>query len=483
MEEMSLLKKIMRSVAHKDNMAMDSKEDIDTMLGTISKHKLEPYVNVMQGNSLPEIENRLTRIKEQYKRHITFLEKLRNTTEKPIVVVKGFSNYHASEGRVLLRETSDLDILSPHPVRLREELLASGFIEKKTETEHELSELEQDGILIDIHKFVPVASYPADIEEICESNHYTTTEGMFFSGEISYNDIKEHSIEIIDNVLVPNVNMSLLISCVSMFRDYITSLEDVPNLKLINLVEIFILMHEPTFDPAEFIQMVRKYKAEHSIAFVNHLLLDIYDEQLVDVGDNIKRFPQILFWSEKWIIPLDVVKSVCNTRFENVLELLGAEQKWLDEHHSLRMTAASRSPRYHTFNDEFDKQITLAVKWTDHLHISLEMTPFDQLHDHDIFRFNFGKSWNKIFLFGSDEWGTSLFGETFNDYAGFVHKEGEQVLKIDILIPPEKLETYLLHKHQLGVNIYLEKHENNKQFSMYIPLFISKVSAGMKSIT
>ncbi|WP_342552227.1 nucleotidyltransferase family protein [Paenibacillus sp. FSL R7-0652] len=479
MEEMAWLKRIMRSVVHKETMAPDSNEHFKAMLSTISRHKLEPYVKEVQCNDIPEIEHRLTRVKEQYQHHITFLKKLRNSLDKPIVVVKGFSNYHAAEGRVLLRETSDLDILTYDPVKLRDDLLTAGFVEKKTETDHELSELEKDGILVDIHKFVPVASYPAGIEEISVDNHWTTAEGMFFSGEIIYSDIAAHSIEIMDKVLVPNVNMSLLISCASMFRDYITSLEDVPHFKLINLLEIYLLMQEPTFDRAAFMQLVRKYQAEQSIEFTNKLLLEVYDEQLVHLEENLKRFPQILFWSEKWIVPQHLLQSVCNTHFENVLEMLGAEQKQLDELHPLKITAASRNPKYPTFNDDFDKQITVEVEWTDCLHISLEMTPFDQLHDHDIFRFNFGSSRNKIFLFGSEERGARLFGETFNDYAKFVSVE--EKLKIDILIPSEDMDTYLLDQHRVGVNIYVEKHEHNKQFSMYIPLLLSKISAELKS--
>lgn len=62
-----------------------------------------------------------------------------------------------------------------------------------------------------------------------------------------------------------------------------------------------------------------------------------------------------------------------------------------------------------------------------------------------------------------------MFGETFNDYAKFVSVE--EKLKIDILIPSEDMDTYLLDQHRVGVNIYVEKHEHNKQFSMYIPFF------------
>lgn len=471
MEEIDFLKKLMRSAVKKNVEKNIKLADLKPMLSSISKHKLEPYVQEMLPAVLPEIEEKLITIEEQYQNFVSFLKELQTKLEKPIVIVKGFSNYHNTNGRALLRGTSDLDILSHDPVKLREELLSQGFIEKKSETGHELSELKKDKILIDLHKFVPVASYPADINTISSSNNWKTKGEMYFSGQVTYLDIVENSVEILDKVLVPNVNMSLIISCAAIFRDYITTLEEVPSLKLINIVEIYILMHEPEFNREEFLKLIRKYHAEHSVAFTNKLLIEVYDEYLIDFQHDLQSFPQILFWDRKWLIPENLFKTVANTKFESVLEYLEAQKIQLNDNQKIELHIPTKTNDYHTSSNDFNKQIFLEVEWKENLYIRLNINDI-KLHQNDIFSFNFGNYHRKIFLFGSKERGYSLFGERDNHYGKIINTQSNDSIQIEILIPHEEIDHYLINKNKLGMNVFIEKHDNNNQFSMYIPLII-----------
>lgn len=471
MEEIQFLKKLMRLAVKKNGEQQIELADLKPMLSSISKHKLEPYVKEIQSAVLPEIEEKLITIEEQYQHFISFLKELQTKLEKPIVIVKGFSNYHNTNGRALLRGTSDLDILSNDPVKLREELLAKGFIEKKAETAHELSELKKDKILIDLHKFVPVASYPADINEISRSNNWKTKGEMYFSGQVTYLDVLEHSVEILDKVLVPNVNMSLIISCAAIFRDYITTLEEVPSIKLINIVEIYILMHEKEFNREEFSKLIRKFHAEHSVAFTNKLLFEVFDECLIDFQHDLQSFPQILFWDRKWLIPENLLMTVSNTNFESVLEYLGAQKIKLNDNQKIELHIPTKTNDYHTSSNNFNKQILLEVEWKENLYISLNINDIN-LHRNDIFSFNFGNYHKKIFLFGSKERGYSLYGERDNHYGKIIDAQSNNSIQIEITIPQEEMEHYLINKNKLGMNIFIEKHDNNNQFSMYIPLII-----------
>lgn len=480
MDELLLVHKLMKSVKLSNEKEEDGGKNIEYLLSCIKKHNLQPYFKKIMDKEIPQLEKQIQEITNHYNASISFLKELQQSLEQPVVVVKGFSNHHITNGRVLLRGASDIDLLSYDPIALRDALLAQGFDEKKTETRHELSELQRNNILIDLHKFVPVISYPADINNISRENKMTTGKGILFAGEISYSDLVQNSIKLFENVLIPDVNMSLIILCTSMFRDYITSGDEVPHFKLINLVEVYLLLQEPNFNATKFLELTKKYHANRSVEFVNTLLQEIYQVSIVDTKTNLRWFPKVLSWGfNKWFIPNDLIKTVFDTSFENALSTLGAAPIQLKSDNILHLDVFgnldSASHAHYIARNNNQKQVILKVEWTNDLLVQVIINDVENIHEKDIINFNFENMYKKITLFGCEDRQKS-FGVQ-NSYGSLVYNEKCKTLVAEFIIPNNELSDYLLENNKLGMNIFIEKHERENEMNCYIPMIILRNEA------
>ncbi|MBP1904874.1 hypothetical protein J2Z32_001498 [Paenibacillus turicensis] len=476
MKEFILLEKLIDKV-HVDNENENDEIIQDLTLKHVMKNKLESYYKKFLNSTkeIPEINEQLQAITNQYKQFRSFLMELEKNIEEPVIVIKGFSNYHITNGRILLRGTSDIDILARNPYEFKELLVAQGFMEIKTETTHELSELQKEGILIDLHKFVPVVSYPEDINDISVKNNMSTTSGSILKGKITYCDLLENTVKLSEKILVPNVNIALIILCVSIFRDYITSVDKLPHFKLINLVEVYLLLQEDNFHADDFLQISQKFHAEHCVEFVNILLKEIYQVSLPSTSHTLNRFPQILMWNfNQWIVPKKLFNSVFNISFESALLELGAKELKLKSNNNLSIDCISDINVYYASRDNQKKPINMNLNWDNKLYVHLSIENVEGIHKNDIININFSEDENKMTFFGSKERQKS-FGSTINR-GRIIYNENKKSLNVEFTLSENELRAhYLIEENKVGMNIYIEKHENKNEINCIIPIIIQKI--------
>lgn len=476
MDELRLLHELIQSVHKNDNAVTD----FEQLLPAIQKHKLQPYFRKLIDKEIPQLENQIQSIIDYYNISIGFLEELQQYSKQPLIIIKGLANYHLTNGRILLRGTSDIDLVSSNPHALKEELLSQGFHETKAETGHELSELKKENILIDLHKFVPVVSYPTDINGISPDTIMTTTEGMSFSGEITYDDLVLNSIQLFKHVLIPNVNMSLIILCSSMFRDYITRVDVIPHFKLVDLVEVYLLLQEPTFHAETFLRLSSKFHASHAVEFVNTLLQKVYQIGIPDVNTTVKHFPQILFWNlHSWVIPNSMTSIIFDSKFESALINLGAQPLVLPNNRTLYLDLQKdieplTPVHFLSKNGNHIPSVHVSITWNDKMHIRAELRDVEQIHDKDIINFNFGTA--KITVLGNIK-NIEKFGGT-SKQVNLNYHTTSRTLSTEFFLAPDELGHYLLEDSKLGLNLYIEKHEQGNEVNCIIPLIVMKKEVG-----
>lgn len=466
--------KLLEIMTNSISILKDKGDISESLMKSITKHKLQPYYKKFQDGELQqELEKQIKDITDHYNLSISFLMDLQESLSEPIVVVKGFSNYHITNGRILLRGTADIDLLAHNPYKLKDLLLSNDFIEVKSETGHELSELQRGDLFVDLHKFVPVVSYPQDINDISLKNKMCTEKGAALNGEISYFDVIENSIKITEKILVPNVNLSLVILCSSIFRDYITRVDQLPHFKLINLVEVYLLLQEEGFNIDEFQKLVIKFNAEHSVEFVNYLLKEVYQVSLLKSAPKLNWYPQILLWNfNQWFIPNDLVSTVLNVSFENTLLNLGASPIQINNQEILAIDLLKdkRIVSHYAAKENERKPIFLELKWFDDLHLKIFIQNVKEIHENDIVNINFGVNDKKITLFGSEERQKS-FGAR-NNIGNIIYEEETKTLVTEITITSTELNSYLSATNKLGMNIFIEKHEDSNEINCVIPMII-----------
>jgi len=232
------------------------------------------------------------------------------------VVIKGVSTYFTTKDRSNLRFSSDIDLIYSDPVVLEKLLNEMGFMRVSDDSvsDHEYCHMVKDGVVIDIHKYIPIINYSSgmvskalkasasNVKIIFESFTKIVTE------TIEYSEIRSESspCDDLDGILLPNASIQILISCAHTFRNYINSLFHFSSgVKLADLLDIIDLMQLSSFNPYHLSKVITTDGRYNSISFVGYLLRTIFSfSHLSDIfSPNLVLYPKHLFWDGTMYMP------------------------------------------------------------------------------------------------------------------------------------------------------------------------------------
>ncbi|RRJ63391.1 hypothetical protein EHV15_11005 [Paenibacillus oralis] len=454
----------------------------------VNTHKLHSFFyDKLQGrgellNGInQDLANTLKEIDYTFQSRWSFLRDLSKELPFPLVVIKGFSNHLSSNGRIPLKKSMDIDLLYENPKYLKQCLLKNNFVEFKGETEHEEADLYRGNLYIDLHKLVPVITYPDDIDQVKHNNDLTQN-GFRFMKKLDYQAVVKNSIFVDDNILAPNVTLSVLIACANIFRDYITRIDKLPVFKLVELLEVRMLLDLPEYDESLLKELIEAFDAHHSMDFAGYALELLYNVNPFRrlLSHSMNRFPQVLFWNfHSWFFPDDLKHTLLNDKFSYVIAQLA------DNDFDLRI-----NKRIAATNDSADLSSRLSAlqdiqKSTNHkrlsytlvatlimegLELKLMIHHVSALSAKDIISFEFGCD-RKTF-FGCTEReidiGTSTQMDTEEDIR---LNEEEGSLEVRLYLPNSQL-ALIQEDGKLPLNLYIEKYEHRIEYNCLCPVLI-----------
>lgn len=311
-----------------DNKKFDSskaKQAID-----IHRVHMRAYEKVSR--SLPKwFDNELTdylnnfnnKVLNQYNRYIKELKLVTQTLSNlnqttKLIVIKGFTSYYLTGDINTLRITKDIDLLYNDLPFLKMVLFDLGYKEEKkeTEVEHEYVTMIKDDISLDIHNYFPVPQYTDKIKEIVKN----PVEPWFLFGwedkisKIKYEDLKNDCIETENNLLIPDVNMSILIICGNIFKDYFyPNFNSRSHISISELIRVKKLTQADEFNPTIILKKAKKYGVINSLYFVITIFQNLFKTNPLIIKSPLEKYPKRLLWNGTFFLPnIDEKLLFCN---------------------------------------------------------------------------------------------------------------------------------------------------------------------------
>lgn len=253
------------------------------------------------------------KVLDQYDRYIKELKLITQTltdlnqTTK-LIVIKGFTSYYLTEDINTLRLTEDIDLLYDDLPFLKEVLLDLGYKEEKkeTEVEHEYINMVKDDISLDIHNYFPVPQYTDDMKAIVKKS----VEPWFLFGwedkisKIDYENLKKDCIEVENNILIPDVNMSILILCGNIFKNYFyPSFDSRTHISFSELMRIKKLTLADDFNPTITFKKAEKYGVTNSLYFIITIFENLFRMNPLMVKSPLEKYPKRLLWNATFCLP------------------------------------------------------------------------------------------------------------------------------------------------------------------------------------
>jgi hypothetical protein len=210
-------------------------------------------------------------------------------TGQPPVFLKGFSVFALTGERRHIRASDDLDVLTAAPGKLCRALLDSGYEgeDRTAHDSHELAVLRDGEGAVDIHRYFPVATYPAWLSgpeagrllaahsglRFQPPRHYCSVKSVAYGdlvGRLARED--EKTPEAAD-LPVLAAAASAFILCAHEFRTYVEPVFWRPFcVTLGTLADVYDLALHPRFDPRAFWTMVDRFRGHDSVRLVRYLL-------------------------------------------------------------------------------------------------------------------------------------------------------------------------------------------------------------------
>ncbi|WP_117161178.1 nucleotidyltransferase family protein [Paraliobacillus sp. X-1268] len=453
----------------------------DELYGFSIKHKIQPYLNesFLSRNIDPPLglKQELEVIVNEFDNQLNYARELSNKLEYPLIVFKGFTNYFLGEGDIFKRESGDLDLLYKDPKHLRKHLINESFYEFEYSSGHEYSCLEKldISITIDLHKHIPIMAYPKDIHSVSR-NGETTIDPVSKVAELNYEDVLAYCHHLSGNVYIPSVNLSLLILCTSMFRDYISRMDSLPHFKLIDLVETVKLLNSTSYKPNEFIELVNKYNSHDSINFTGKVLKEITGlDPFHYINGKLTYYPQIQTWNfNSWFFPSSLKSAILNEDFISLYRQIGAETLFISKNqdYSFKNTAEEnvlKSLTKSTNNNEL--QVTFNVKWDRELRLEIEISNVTGISDNDIINLNFGALVKTYF--GSVSRGMTI-GINEDTKETMIYKKDSKSITLTLFINVAEINKIIVG-NEIPLNLYIEKYENKVEYDFLCPLIIKGI--------
>lgn len=252
-----------------------------------------------------------------------------------LIVIKGPTVVAATGDERYLRYSSDLDLLSDNREALWATLTSLGY-EGREAFGHEYGTFLGRGAMIELHNFFPVVSYPSDLKnaDLKPAHH----PGAWIQGlpnrvytQIDYDLLAANStsgrIPETRSVRMPDITMSVVVSCAHEFRNYLEMPFQPSVVKLGTLADIYELARSEEFDSERFQAIVEKAGAHDSVSFVASLIEKLYGSQPLPLDApafGVNAFPQSLSWPGCWAALSDLEEILFRWDTQATVDKLGA---------------------------------------------------------------------------------------------------------------------------------------------------------------
>lgn len=273
-----------------------------------------------------------------------------------LVLIKGHSLFALSGQMHHQRHAGDLDVLAADADLLWDVLGELGF-ERKRHYTHEFGKAKRGEVVVDVHNFYPVPSYPCQNEKSSNSSLAAnfTVPPHCQSAALTYKELRRYCFNgrtsRAQAILVPQPTALAFILVAHLFRNYVERPHfNSPNLgvRLGELTDVVELFHHPDFDNGLFLDLVERCQAHDAFAFVRlmarehlgFLLLQqsqveqeqqgsartarpVEPPQLQQPQSPLSSFPESLFWGG-WLAIDEVVHTLQMRDLATLLRQVGA---------------------------------------------------------------------------------------------------------------------------------------------------------------
>lgn len=263
----------------------------------------------------------------------------------PVFVVKGFSTYALTNDRRHVRRSSDIDLFGPDEERLFQTLLGLGYTgEYVTQEHHEYAGLDRGDTCIEIHRYLPVFSFPDGIDavDLVPEHHAGTWRQTLVEPppyKVFYRDLLEHTVAGrapgTETIRVLDVTMATLSLCTHESKAFTMPLFGRPmTIKLSMLADILDLTRHPEFDTVKFAHLAERFQARDTVRLVGYLIwsyfgVDPFGISIPDTaGNSLFPYPRTLHNYGLWglvstpdevIPPFDVQTIVDRLGYSSVV--------------------------------------------------------------------------------------------------------------------------------------------------------------------
>lgn len=198
------------------------------------------------------------------------------------MLLKGVTSEVLTGNADLLRVSDDWDIWARDPKDFTEYASHNGFlVDNESCAPHEFSKLlcaDNDEIMIEVHQSFPNISIPTEL--LCRD--LTTKVGYLNISYPSFSDISGEITSVkwgsYGNIRIASIELAVIIMCMNVYRDSLYEPYKLPNVRLLDLLEIYMLSKSEKFSAKKFGCLVDKFNSRQSVSFCHKLLSCFYED-------------------------------------------------------------------------------------------------------------------------------------------------------------------------------------------------------------
>ena len=131
------------------------------------------------------------------------------------------------------------------------------------------------------HFWVPnsdLCSLPTEL--LCRDS--TTRVGYLNISYPTFSDISDEIISVkwgsYGNIRIASIELAVIIMCMNVYRDSLYEPYKLPNVRLLDLLEIYMLSKSEKFSAEKFVCLVEKFNSQQSVSFCHKLLSCFYKD-------------------------------------------------------------------------------------------------------------------------------------------------------------------------------------------------------------
>lgn len=268
-----------------------SVKEIDQLIRYMYKHKaiVRCYNKLKNAVEIDRLATLYNRIKAEMNRIEAFIQPQRFKVMHLLqgytgdyMLLKGVTSEVLTGNPDLLRVSGDWDIWARDPKGFTEYASQNGFlVDDESCAPHEFSKLrcaDNDKIMIEVHQSFPNISLPTEL--LCRDS--TTRVGYLNISYPSFSDISDEIISVkwgsYGNIRIASIELAVIFMCMNVYRDSLYEPYKLPNVRLLDLLEIYMLSKSEKFSTEKFSCLVDKFNSQQSVTFCHKILNCFYED-------------------------------------------------------------------------------------------------------------------------------------------------------------------------------------------------------------